>query len=131
MKQILFILALFVCGPAFGQSSLPFQPFGGANTKSIAVTGTAQTLTCDTLSNNPHDTYRFQVRDTTTGSAGPPVTVALGITGGTAPTAAVVGTSMEMVPNSVEVFTAVGSLVVSVISTGTGSTFRCTAGAGQ
>lgn len=129
MKYLLLAL-VFLCGPAFAQV-MPFAPFNGPNTKSIAVTGTAQPLTCDTLSSGSQVQYRFEVRDTTTGTAGPPVTVALGSQGGTAPTAAVIGTSLEMLGNTVEVFTATGNLVVSVISSATGSTFRCTAGGGQ
>ena len=132
MKKLLaaFLLSIF-CGQAHAQAvAQPFSPFTGANTHSIAVTGSAQALTCDTLSQSGSVNYRFEVRDTSTGTGGPPVTISFGTTI-TAATAANIGTNLEMIPNSVEVFTLPGSLAVSVIASTTGSTFRCTAGAGQ
>jgi len=130
MKKLLLVL-LFLCGHAYGQAvSQPFQPLAGQSTKSIAVTGSAQALTCDSITQGTTNSYRFEVRDTTTGTAGPPVTISFGTTI-TAATAASIGNNMEMLPNTVEVFTLPSQLAVSVIASTTGSTFRCTAGAGQ
>lgn len=130
MKKLL-CLFLLLCGHAYGQAvSQPFQPLAGTSTKSIAVTASAQALTCDSLTTGSTNSYRFEVRDTTTGTGGPPVTISFGTTI-TAASAAVIGTNMEMLPNTIEVFTLPAQLAVSVIASATGSTFRCTAGAGQ
>lgn len=130
MKTLIFLL-LFLCGTAFAQSGpQPFAPLAGASTKTIAVTASAQALTCDSLTTGTTNSYRFEVRDTATGTSGPPVTVSFGTTI-TAATAAVIGSNIEMLPNTIEVFTLQSQLAVSVIASATGSTFRCTAGAGQ
>lgn len=130
MKTIFFLL-LMLCGKAYGQAvSQPFQPLAGTSTKSIAVTASAQALTCDSITQGTTNSYRFEVRDTISGTVGPPVTISFGTTT-TAATAAVIGTNMEMLQDTVEVFTLSSQLAVSVIASATGSTFRCTAGAGQ
>ena len=134
MKMRALLLALLMlCAPAWGALDSAFQPGANtatANTASVAVTGTAQNLTCDVTANPGMSTnYRVTIRDTTTGTAGPPVTISVGSTTNT-PVVAVVGNFTEMLGNTVEVFTWPPTAVISVIATTTGSTIRCTAGVG-
>lgn len=132
-----FLAGLFLvlaCSGALGQSTPSFAPgANGAagNTASIAVTAVAQNLNCDiTAAPGQFVNYRVVVRDTATGTGGPPVTISIGSTT-TAPAVAVVGNFIEMLPDTVEVFTWPPNARISVISTGTGSTLRCTAGYGS
>lgn len=126
MRALLLAFLLF-CAPAWGALDSAFQPGGNtatANTASVAVTGTAQSLTCDVTANAGMSTnYRVEVN----GSQA--VTIAVGSTSA-APPVAVVGNFMEMLGNTVEVFTWPPSAVISVIAGTTGSTIRCTAGVG-
>lgn len=132
-----FIVALFLtlaCSIAEAQSIPAFTPGNNGasgNTASIAVTAVAQNLNCDvTAAPGQFTQYRIIIRDTATGTGGPPVTISIGSTS-VAPAVAVVGNFVEMLPDSVEVFTMPPNARISVISTATGSTLRCTAGYGS
>lgn len=105
-----------------------FQPgpdgVNSTNTANLAITASAQTLTCDVTANaGRYVHYRFVNSGTQEiffrmgNAANPPGT-------------AVAGTNQSMLAGTVEVFSGPPGLVISVIAAGTGSTLRVTAGEG-
>lgn len=133
-KLFATLLLALACSTAWPQSAPAFAPGNNGasgNTASIAVTASAQNLNCDvTAAPGQFTQYYVIVRDTVTGTAGPPVTISIGSTTN-APSAAVVGNFVEVLGNSENVFTWPPNARISVISSATGSTLRCTAGYGS
>lgn len=129
MKRILAALLLaLTCSVTFAQSIPAFTPGNNGasgNTASLAVTGTAQNLNCDvTAAPGQFTQYRVEIAGTQN------VTISVGSTTN-APSAAVVGNYVEMLGNTVEVFTWPPNARISAIAGTTGSTLRCTAGYGS
>jgi hypothetical protein len=125
--RLLAAFLLFFCAHALADTGQAFMPgSNGAvgNTASIAVTASAQSLTCDiTATPGRSVQYRLEVNGTQA------VTIAIGSTANAPPTA-VVGNFLEMLGNTVETFSLPPNAVLSVIASNTGSTLRCTAGYG-
>lgn len=121
---------LLLCNIAQAQVAGPFRPLQppGAlgDTASIAVTNTAQFINCD-VSLTP-GTFAGQMRVEVIGTQ--PVTLSIGQVSAP-PAVATVGNFIEMLPNTVEIFTINQNPRLSVIAPAPGSFLRCTTGQGD